>query len=265
MAAFLTRASELTPSPATRAFRALDAALRPTCRPVRSIGRGRCWPWPEGEPADDLQQARIQLVRAQLAFSSSAGEPGHPAATWPRAVGLFRSSRPSLGAPTLTPSRPPNSPVGSTRASAPATWHGRPVPRLVRPRLRTPPRRALLLDAFCALAEDNERPCRWVVPRCTRLRADRPGRPGSRFAGSGTVACSPSSSGTTRVPGLLSERHDQLLREHWERSASYPSRSGPAYIPALSGDLSAAAALVDEEGLLEEPRWPVSAALPTAR
>jgi DNA-binding CsgD family transcriptional regulator len=76
-AAFLTRAAELTPDPAQRMERALAAALAnvqagsfDTARSLLAIVRDR--------PADALQHARIDLIRAQLAFVSSRGNDATP-------------------------------------------------------------------------------------------------------------------------------------------------------------------------------------------
>ena len=76
-AAFLTRAAELTPDPAQRMERALAAALAnvqagsfDTARSLLGIVRDR--------PADALQHARIDLIRAQLAFASSRGNDATP-------------------------------------------------------------------------------------------------------------------------------------------------------------------------------------------
>jgi DNA-binding CsgD family transcriptional regulator len=71
-AAFLARATELTPDPAQRVRRALDAAFASvqagafdTARTLLTIARGG--------PVDELQRVRIDLLRAQLAFASSRG------------------------------------------------------------------------------------------------------------------------------------------------------------------------------------------------
>jgi DNA-binding CsgD family transcriptional regulator len=71
-AAFLTRATELTPDPALRLQRALDAAFAnvqagtfETARTlIAAAGNG---------PIDESQRAQIDLLRAQLAFVSSRG------------------------------------------------------------------------------------------------------------------------------------------------------------------------------------------------
>jgi DNA-binding CsgD family transcriptional regulator len=71
-AAFLTRATELTPLPQARTRRALAAAFAnvqagafENTRSVLTIAR-------DG-PVDELQRAQIDLVRAQMAFASSRG------------------------------------------------------------------------------------------------------------------------------------------------------------------------------------------------
>jgi DNA-binding CsgD family transcriptional regulator len=71
-AAFLTRATELTPLPVARTRRALSAAFAnvqagafEATRTLITIAR-------DG-PVDELQRAQIDLVRAQLAFASSRG------------------------------------------------------------------------------------------------------------------------------------------------------------------------------------------------
>jgi len=76
-AAFLTRAAELTPDPTRRVHRALDAAFAnvqagafDTARTLLNVAR-------EGG-LDQLQRARIDLLRAQLAFATSRGNEATP-------------------------------------------------------------------------------------------------------------------------------------------------------------------------------------------
>ena len=76
-AAFLTRAAELTPDPARRAHRALDAGFAnmaagafDTARTLLAVARGG--------PVDELQRARIDLLRAHLALASSRGSDAPP-------------------------------------------------------------------------------------------------------------------------------------------------------------------------------------------
>ncbi len=76
-AAFLTRAAELTPDPARRVHRALDAAFASvqagafdTAGTLLAVARGG--------PVDELQRARIDLLRARLAFALSRGNDAPP-------------------------------------------------------------------------------------------------------------------------------------------------------------------------------------------
>jgi DNA-binding CsgD family transcriptional regulator len=71
-AAFLTRAAELTPDPARRVQRALEAAFAnvqagtfDTARTLLAVARAG--------PVDELQRARIDLICAQLAFATRRG------------------------------------------------------------------------------------------------------------------------------------------------------------------------------------------------
>jgi DNA-binding CsgD family transcriptional regulator len=76
-AAFLTRATDLTPVPAARTRRALAAAFASVqagafegARTLLTIAR-------DG-PVDELQRAQVDLVRAQMAFASSRGHEATP-------------------------------------------------------------------------------------------------------------------------------------------------------------------------------------------
>lgn len=71
-AAFLTRATELTPDPATRVQRALDAAFANLQAGAFDAARALLAVAREG-PADQLQHARIDLLRARLAQTSRRG------------------------------------------------------------------------------------------------------------------------------------------------------------------------------------------------
>ena len=63
---------------------------RPACRPVRSTPRSAVLATAEAGPLDGFQRARVDLVRAQVAFASGFGSDAPPllltAATRPRAV-----------------------------------------------------------------------------------------------------------------------------------------------------------------------------------
>ena len=76
-AAFLERSAALTPDPAQRAERALAAAQAKFQAgafdaAVRLLGMA------EAAPLDDMQRARVDLVRAQLAFAANRGSDASP-------------------------------------------------------------------------------------------------------------------------------------------------------------------------------------------
>ena len=76
-AAFLERATQLTPSPERRVHRALAAAeanLHIGALDSAAVLIGTA----EAGPLDELQRARIELLRAQLAFASSRGKDAPP-------------------------------------------------------------------------------------------------------------------------------------------------------------------------------------------
>jgi DNA-binding CsgD family transcriptional regulator len=76
-AAFLHRAAELSPEPARRGSRALAAAFASVQAGEFATARGLL-ATVEAAPLDDLQRARIDLLRAQLAFISSRGTDATP-------------------------------------------------------------------------------------------------------------------------------------------------------------------------------------------
>src|SRR4051794_30908190 len=76
-AAFLQRAAALTPDPARRRARALAAAQACLQAGAFTTARGLL-ATAEAGPLDDLQRARIDLLRAQLAFVSSRGTDATP-------------------------------------------------------------------------------------------------------------------------------------------------------------------------------------------
>ena len=76
-AAFLTRATELTPDPTQRVHRALAAAFANVLAGAFDSARTMIAVARDG-PADELQRARIDLLRAQLAFASRRGTEATP-------------------------------------------------------------------------------------------------------------------------------------------------------------------------------------------
>ena len=76
-AAFLARAAELTPDPTQRVRRAVDAALANVQAGAFEAAR-RLLTIARDGPIDELQRARIELVRSQLAFAASKGSEATP-------------------------------------------------------------------------------------------------------------------------------------------------------------------------------------------
>jgi outer membrane PBP1 activator LpoA protein len=76
-AAFLTRATELTPVPSQRVRRALDAAFANVQAGGFDVARGVLAIAHVGT-LDEWQRARIEMVRAQLAFASRRGNEAMP-------------------------------------------------------------------------------------------------------------------------------------------------------------------------------------------
>jgi hypothetical protein len=76
-AAFLTRAAGLTPVPSVRVRRTLDAAFANV--QAGGFDTAQCLLSTVGEgPIDELQHARVDLLRAQVAFASSRGNEATP-------------------------------------------------------------------------------------------------------------------------------------------------------------------------------------------
>ena len=101
-AAFLTRATELTPLPAARTRRALAAASANVQAGAFDTA-GACSLSPVPAPVDELQRAQADLISAQLAFASSRGV-RPPCCSWPRRSASGRSISGSPARPTWMPS-----------------------------------------------------------------------------------------------------------------------------------------------------------------
>ena len=76
-AAFLQRATELTPEPAARAHRALAAAQAAHEAGASDAALGLL-ATAQAEPPDELQRARVDLLRAQIAFAARRGRDAPP-------------------------------------------------------------------------------------------------------------------------------------------------------------------------------------------
>ena len=77
-AAFLERAAALTPDPARRAAARAGRGAGQARRPARPTRRSACWRRREAGPLDELQRARVDLLRGQIAFAVSRGSDAPP-------------------------------------------------------------------------------------------------------------------------------------------------------------------------------------------
>ena len=163
-AAFLTRATELTPEAAERVRRALDAAFAnvqagsfDAARTLIAIARNA--------PLDELQRVRIDLLRAQLAFASSRGTEATPLLlaaarrVQPLDVGLARETYLDAFSGALFGARLNDRVTVSDVARAAGA-----APR----REGEPTAADLLLDGLVALVDDYQggvRPCRRALEK----------------------------------------------------------------------------------------------------
>ena len=246
-AAFLERAVALTPDPARRHERALVAAEASVRAGMFAIARGLLAA-AEAGPLDEFQRARIDLLRAQLAFVSSRGSDAIPlllAAARrlePLDAALARETYVDAFSAALFGARL-NGSVGIPEVAEAA----RAAPR--RPDAE-PATAELLLDALVALADDYDSAvprCRQAVERLSDENASA--RERVRWLWQGCVVAleilddehayslSYSSVETARKTGTLTELALAL-------SARTP-------ILVFCGDLAAAGALVSEGASVE--------------
>ena len=247
-AAFLTRAAELTPTPTARVGRATEAAFAhvqagalANARTLLAIAR-------EG-PADDLQQARIDLLHAHLTMASSRAS---------AAPGLFLAAARRLEPLDLVLSRETYLDAFYA-AQAVARFNEGSVVREIAQAARAAPRRPahertaadLLLDGLVALTDDY----RTGVPLCReafqKLRSDRIS-PKERFRW-WWIGC-------TVALELWDDESAYLLSHHGVRIARETGTLSELVLalrtltPVLvfCGELSAAASTVAEAHSVEE-------------
>jgi DNA-binding CsgD family transcriptional regulator len=241
-AAFLTRATELTPVPAQRVRRALDAAFASvqagafdSARTLLTIARGG--------PVDELQRARIDLLDAQLAFTSSRGN---------EATRLLLAAARRLEPLNLELARQTYLDAFSAAQFAARLNDGVGVAEVARA-ARAAPRRGddeptagdLLLDGFSALTVDYAT----AVPRCRdalrHLRAvDISTRERLRWLWQGCVLALELWDDDSAA--ALSDHHLQIARRTGALSELPLALGSRTPILVFCGELSAAASLVEE-------------------
>ena len=246
-AAFLTRATELTPGPTRRVRRAVDAAFANVqagafdpALTLLTIARER--------PGDEWQRARIDLLRAQLAFASSRGHEATPlllAAARrlaPLDVELARETYLDALLSALFGARRDDGADAREVALA-----ARAAPR----RFPDDPTGDLLLDAFCALTDDYDT----AVPLCRdalrKLRSDRITPTGRlRWLWQGTVIALELWDDDSWY--VLSDRHLQVARTTGALSELPLALSSRTRLLTFCGELSAATSLVAETESVNE-------------
>jgi DNA-binding CsgD family transcriptional regulator len=150
-AAFLTRAAELTPDPARRAHRALDAALASVQAGAFDAARSLLNVAQAGQ-VDELQRARIDMLRAQVAFASSRGNDATPLLL----AAARRLERLDIGLARETYLDAFSAALFGARLNTRVTVAdvAQAARAAVRPPGREPSAADLLLDALVALTED---------------------------------------------------------------------------------------------------------------
>ncbi|NIK58921.1 ATP-binding protein [Kribbella shirazensis] len=162
--AFLQRATELTPEPATRSLRALSAAQASLAAGAFETAL-RLLSTAEQGTVDELHQARVNLMRAQLTFASGHNLEAPPLLLEaarrlePLDLGLARDTYMNALASALFAGR-----FGQDRGIAYIARAAKTVPRLEEPR-----KHDVLYDAVTRLFADG--PASAVVPARETMRA----------------------------------------------------------------------------------------------
>jgi DNA-binding CsgD family transcriptional regulator len=248
-AAFLGRATQLTPDPATRVRRALDAAF--TNVQVGSFDMARrLLGVAEYGPVDLMQRARIDLLNGHLALMSNRGNEATPL--------LLTAAR---GLEPLQPEVARETYLDAfTAALFGARLNEEIGVRDVAAAAQQSPRRqedeetpaGLLLDAFCALAEGYE----GAVPKCRRtldtLAAGRDSLSRERLRWLWHGAVLGLEVWDDGKADFLSEAHVEIARATGALSELALALSARTPVLVFRGQLAAAASAVDESAWLEE-------------
>ncbi len=247
-AAFLTRATELTPHPEARTRRALAAAFAnvqagafESTRTLLTIAR-------DG-PVDELQRAQIDLVRAQMAFASSRGS---------EATLLLLAAAQRLQPLNLQLARQTYLDAFSAAQFAARLSEGVGTAEVARA-ARAAPRRPddeltpgdLLLDAFLALTDDYATAVPLGRNALARLRRD-PGsaRENLRWLWQGCVLALELWDDESAY--VLSDHHLQMARKTGALSELPLALGSRTPILVFCGELAAAASLVEESRSVHE-------------
>ena len=115
-AAFLERAAELTPDPSAPGAACARRRCRPRPRPARPMRRCGCSRSARAGPLDELEQARAQLLHAQITFARARGRDAAAAAARGGQAARAARCRRSRVRPTWRRSPPRSSPTAWRRA-----------------------------------------------------------------------------------------------------------------------------------------------------
>ena len=250
-AAFLIRATELTPAPATRVRRALDAAFAGV-RAGQYEGARAMLAAARGGPLDARQRARAELLRAQLAFATSKGAEATPllltAARHLEDVDPEQARETYLDALLAA--------MFGVRLSGALTDEVSRAARAAPRRPGQPGPGDLLLEAFAALADDFATA---VPPARAALAALRPLRDDElrvRWLWQGGVVAL--EVWADRDWWELADRHLRLARRTGALTDLPMALGSQIHVLAIGGELRAASALVDEaRSVLEATGRPV--------
>jgi DNA-binding CsgD family transcriptional regulator len=247
-AAFLRRAAELTKDSALRAGRALAAAQGGLQAGDFDVAR-RLMAMAETGPLDDLQRARIDLLRAQLAFVSSRGADatllllGAAQRLEPLDMSLARSTYVDAFSAALFGARL-NETVGVSDVAHAASGA----------RARTGEKHTatdLLLDALVALTEDYDKavtPCRLALRRLSGENVPQEERLRWLWQG-GVIALE---LWDDQCSYDLSQRNVQSAREAGTPTELSLALSARTPMLVFCGEVSAAASTVAETRSVEE-------------
>jgi len=241
-AAFLTRATELTPLPAARTGRALAAATA-SVQAGAFDAAGTLLSIARDGPADELQRAQIDLISAQLAFVSSRGSDATLLLL--AAAQRLQPLDPRLARQTYLDAFSAaqfaarlNDGVGTTEVARAA---------------RSAPGRAdveptagdLLLDTFVALTEDYASAVRVGRDALARLRSDpNPAGERLRWLWQGCVLALELWDDESAY--TLSERHLQIARKTGALTELPLALGSHTPILVFCGELAVAASLAEE-------------------
>jgi DNA-binding CsgD family transcriptional regulator len=236
--AFLQRATELTPDPATRSLRALAAAQSSLAAGAFDTAL-RLLSTAEQGAVDDLHLARVELMRAQLTFAS-----GHSLEAPPQLLAAARRLEPlDLG---LARDTYLNALVAAQFAGRFGQDHGIvTVARAAKavPRLEEPRRRDLLYDAVTTLFADGFRAS--VDPAREAMRAFGSG-PDEDMPWIWVAALLAVNLWDEESWDSLTARHERIAREAGNLNELPLVLHHRAVLHTLTGEFTAAAAMLTE-------------------